>query len=145
MEWPESVHVDVLGSKKHSRKARGHKDAHNRYSVGQQEEQRRLRESFPFVPSGVILEAGSRGAASLKAVRLDEEGQRKRRKRGDDRPRKRWDWTFANDPTPGEYSIEAMTAGKSAEVRQQIDRRDCDFTTVLRYSFHLQYKSTFLQ
>jgi hypothetical protein len=103
MEWPESVHVDVLGSKKHSRKGRPHKDAHNRYSAGQQEEQRRLRESFPFVPSGVILEAGSRGAASLKAERLQDEEQRKRRKGRDERPRKRWDWNFANDPKPGEY------------------------------------------
>lgn len=104
MEWPEPVHADTIGFKKQSLYGRPRKEVQNRYTEGQQEEARRLRESFPFIPSGVTLQAGSRGATSLKAIRADEENLRPRRRRaGQDAPRKRWNWQFANAPDLGEY------------------------------------------
>ncbi|GHJ88229.1 hypothetical protein NliqN6_4631 [Naganishia liquefaciens] len=97
MEWPEPVHADSIGFKKQSLKGRPRKEGQNRYTEGQQEEARRLREWFPFVPSGVTLQAGSRGATSLKAIRAEEDDDpRPRRRRGQDAPRKRWNWQSAN-------------------------------------------------
>lgn len=107
MEWPESVHVDTLGFKKQNLKGRPRKEGQNRYTAGQQEETRRLRESCPFVPSGVTLHAGSRGATSLEAVRADEENRKRRSRRGgQDAPRKRWNWQFANIQSLGECKNE---------------------------------------
>ncbi|KAJ9124044.1 hypothetical protein QFC22_000837 [Naganishia vaughanmartiniae] len=101
MEWPDSVRVDTLSTHKTARKLRSRnpEGIDKRYSAGQREEYRRKqRDAHPFVPTGVVLHAGERGAAVLKSFR-EEEGRK--RTGGKQRvPRQRWDWEFANATRP---------------------------------------------
>ncbi|KAJ9097745.1 hypothetical protein QFC21_004783 [Naganishia friedmannii] len=103
MEWPDSVHIDTLSTHKTARKLRSRnpEGIDKRYSAGQREEyRRRQRDAHPFVPSGVVLNAGERGAAILKSFRDDGEHPGKRRNGKQPVPRQRWDWEFANATRP---------------------------------------------
>jgi hypothetical protein len=105
MEWPDSVHIDTLSTHKAARKLRSRnpEGIDKRYTAGQREEYRRARrDAHPFIPSGVVLHAGERGAAVLRSIREDVVVSGKRRNGKHQAPRQRWDWEFANLTRPGE-------------------------------------------
>lgn len=107
MEWPDSVHPEGVNERATSRKFRtpNPQGIDKRYSAGQREEYRRSRrDKLPFVPTGVVLNAGERGAAVLKGIREEVGGRPGRRRSGKQHvPRQRWDWEFVNATRPGEF------------------------------------------